>query len=812
MGASNASGYDIDYSCKFKDGASGGKLTRTQGTPTGNKAFTYSFWFKGKSDMAGLNDNKDFGFLDAISSDNDFISMGRLNGRFSFALRGGTGSGGYLVTTQLLQDPASWYHMVCAVDTSLNTGTDRMRMYKNGTEITAFDTDTIPAQDYVLENFNTSGVSLKIGQESGSYPGGAYMAEIHFIDGQQLTPSSFGELDADTNQWKAIKYDGTYGDNGFFLEFDSSGALGTDTSGNGNNFTVANMTANNQMIDTPQNSTGGNFATLNPLAVGYEEPLLSEGNLKMVGDNGSNDPYFQSATIGASSGKWYAEFLLGSAGENAVIGVMGTSMASYAGNYVGNTSNTGTGYYPTGGTIFNIDNVGNTDTAPAAAVEGDIIGVLLDLDDSAGKIYFYKNNTILDTGIANDAANSYDLKAADPMWTFAMARNSGVTTMYANFGADSSFAGLKTAQGNTDSNDCGDFYYTPPAGYLALCTNNLADPSIALPGENFNSILYTGDGGTSQAETGVGFQPDLVWGKAFVDNKPPWLFDSVRGVQKLIESSSGGAQTTPTDMLNSFDSDGFTHGNQSAIGGNGNNYIAWNWKAGGAGVANTSGSIDSTVSANTTSGFSVVTYTGEDNAGDTVGHGLSQAPELILVKDLTTAEDWQGYDAEGGPTKYIQLNDAGGYATDTTRWNDTAPTTTVFSLGTSDKVNDAGDEYVAYCFHSVEGYSKIAGYTGNGNANGAFIYTGFEPKFLMCKKTNGSGGWAMIDRVRYPNNVVRNKLWANLNDGVVTAEDIVDFNSNGFKWRIGDSTYNGSNDTYLFLAFAEIPFKTSNAI
>ena len=409
-----------------------------------------------------------------------------------------------------------------------------------------------------------------------------------------------------------------------------------------------------------------------------------------------------------------------------------------------------------------------------------------------------------------------------------------------NFGQDSSFAGEKSSgsANATDANGIGDFYYTPPAGALAFCTKNLSDPSIALPGEHFNSILYTGDGGTTQAETGVGFQPDLVWGKAFVDNKPPWLFDSVRGVQKLLESSAGSIETTQTDMLNVFDADGFTHGNQSAIGGNGNNYIAWSWKAGGAptatnsaGVGNvpTAGSVKindansgsalagtiaaTKLSANTTSGFSIVKFEGNGSSGATVAHGLSQAPELVIVKATDAAESWYTGSTVGTLdfTDYMRINSASGTADDLAKWNDTDPSASVVTFGNDGSTNGNGVNFLLYNFHSVDGYLKVGIYTGNGNVDGQFVYTGFEPKFLMCKRTSGSAGWPIMDRVRYPSNVVSNKLFINLNDGVVTAEPIVDFNSNGFKWRINDSSFNGSGDNYLFIAFAVNPFKTSNA-
>ena len=266
-------------------------------------------------------------------------------------------------------------------------------------------------------------------------------------------------------------------------------------------------------------------------------------------------------TIPLVTGKWYCEFMPGS-GNNAGNGVSGDND-----NEMWNGAAT-----PQGGSshIFywydgnkNID--GTATSYGDTYTNGDIIGMALNLDDS--KVTFYKNNVS-----QREITFTGNIINAHVFIPSGMAQNGNI---YFNGGTDSTFFDVKTAQNNPDANGYGDFYYTPPAGYLAICSKNLHAPSIKKPSEYFNSILYTGDGGTDQEETGVGFQPDLVWGKAFVDSKAPWLFDSVRGVQKLIESSSSGAQTTPTDMLNAFDSDGFTHGNQSAIGGNGNNYIHW---------------------------------------------------------------------------------------------------------------------------------------------------------------------------------------------------------------------------------------------
>ena len=332
---------------------------------------------------------------------------------------------------------------------------------------------------------------------------------------------------------------------------------------------------------------------------------------------------------------------------------------------------------------------------------------------------------------------------------------------------------------------------------------------------------------------------DLVWIKQRDGTKPNNVFDSVRGPSSVLESNDTSAADTTGDRLNSFDADGFDISGNSNVNWDTKTFVAWNWKAGGAPTADNSAGAGATptagsvkidgsnlgsalagdiaatrISANTTSGFSIVSYTGADVAGNTVAHGLSQAPELIIVKDLWSTEDWQGYDVMGGPTKYIQLNDNGGYATDTTRWNDTAPTASVFSLGTSDKVNDAGDTYVAYCFHTIEGYSKIGNYTGNGVDNaGPFVYLGFQPAWVLIKATSAARDWWISDNKRDPfnDNDIR-ILWPNeINAEANYTNYDMDYVSNGFKVMGDNNKVNENNTTYLYLAYAESPFKTTNA-
>tara|TARA_B100000427_G_C15420659_1_gene556246 strand:- start:27 stop:1058 length:1032 start_codon:yes stop_codon:yes gene_type:complete len=318
----------------------------------------------------------------------------------------------------------------------------------------------------------------------------------------------------------------------------------------------------------------------------------------------------------------------------------------------------------------------------------------------------------------------------------------------------------------------------------------------------FNTKLYTGNSGT-QAITGVGHQPDLVWIKNRNDtnNQSHVLYDAVRGVTKYISSNSTAVEGTETAGVTAFGTDGFTVGNTVTVN-TGFNYVAWNWKANGTGSSNSNGSITSTVSANTTSGFSIVKYTGT-GANATVGHGLGVAPKMILVKKISgSADDWLVYHSGMGATKYMKLNNTVAGTTASVAWNDTAPTTTVFSLGSSSVPNANGEDYIAYCFADKTGYSKFASYQGNGNADGAFVYTGFAVKFLMVKEYGATGNWLMWDSTN--RNWNRTYKMANSSDVENSADNVsIDLLSNGFKFRGNAGDSNGSGNSILYMAFGQ---------
>ena len=334
---------------------------------------------------------------------------------------------------------------------------------------------------------------------------------------------------------------------------------------------------------------------------------------------------------------------------------------------------------------------------------------------------------------------------------------------------------------------------------------------IDKPSDYFNTKLYTGNSSTN-AITGVGFQPDLVWIKDRDDTSFHTLFDSIRGATKRIFTNSTDAEDTVSNSLTSFDSDGFTLGSHGGTNSN-TNHVSWNWKAGGTASSNTDGSITSNVSASTTSGFSIVSYTGTGNADETVGHGLGVAPSMIIVKRRSgDAGDWRCYHKSLGEDYLIRLNLTNA-SLDNPSWNDTAPTSSVFSIGTNGDVNTSGGNHIAYCFAEKQGFSKFGSYIGNGSASdGTFVYTGgMKPAFVMIKRTDAADGWIMFDNKRSSFNIVDKNVQANSSNSETTY-GYLDFTSNGFKLRMNGASANGSGANYIYMCFAENPFVSSTGV
>jgi hypothetical protein len=345
-----------------------------------------------------------------------------------------------------------------------------------------------------------------------------------------------------------------------------------------------------------------------------------------------------------------------------------------------------------------------------------------------------------------------------------------------------------------------------------LPTPTIGATTATQASQYFAPVIYSGDGTTGRS-IAVGFQPDFTWIKTRSPADWHVLDDSVRGAGKIMASNSTQAEVTDTTAFNAFNSNGFVVGTSAGWHTNrtGGTYVAWNWKGNGSGSTNTSGSITSTVSANTTSGFSIVTYTGT-GANATVGHGLGVAPKMIIVKTRATANDWYVYNENVGNTKYLRLNTIEAAGT-FNLWQNTSPTSSVFYLATDGTVNGNGGTYVAYCFAAVAGFSAFGSYTGNGSSDGPFIYTGFRPAYLLIKFQTGTTSWMVLDNPRSSYfNVAKNKLYPDTTDAEATdAENGVDLVSNGFKIRTGNNKSNDPGATYIYVAFAENPFKYSLA-
>ena len=802
--------YEIDNSLRFNPSESA-YLSRTPSA--GNrKTWTFSTWIKRGNlgiDIDLLHAYADsgersqlvFAADDTIKFDFDDYTANRLT------------------TTQSFRDASAWYHIVLAVDTTQGTAANRVKIYVNGNQITAFSAASYPSENE--DGHINSAIQHEISSYdgSGSYLDG-YLAEVNFIEGTALDASYFGET-GDYGEWKPKKYSGAYGNEGFYLDFKSSGVgtassstVGADRSGNDNHWTSTNITATDQMLDTPTN----NFATLNPLV--KTTTVLSEGNLRAAYQQGGDSVAVATMSLTQKS---YCEFrnLTNGAGGVGIYADRGENLL-----WVGvNGDSTGHSMqYRLSGLSY-IDGASNG--ANMAATDGDdILGMAY--DPATGKFFLSRNGTF----VANNAGGAGNpATGANPFFTidgpyeaffaFGMDETSGGVM---NFGQDSSFAGNNTAQGNTDGKGQGDFFYEPPSGYLALCTKNLPEPAV-IPSKHFNTILYTGNDNDNHAITGVGFQPDFLWIKNRGTTDIHELVDAARGQfsggNGLGRLRSNDTTAEIDSTIEGFTADGFTlDGDNTGYNGDGGNYVAWNWKANGSGSSNTNGSIDSTkTSANVDAGFSIVSFTGTNDNGATIGHGLSKAPEMLIVKARSASgENWRVYhsglanygtDAE---TDVINLNLTDAVSDAASIWNDTAPTSSVFSVGEDGGVNADGTTYVAYCFHSVDGHLDVGSYIGNGNAEGTFVHTGFRVAMVIRKRIDDTTHWHINDNARIGFNGAGSNL--SLRPNVVDDEDDadrIDLLSNGFKVRTTSGDANNNNSPFIYIAFAETPFKYSNA-
>ena len=780
-------GYQIDNSLRFNSGDSA-YLSRTPASAGNRKTWTYSFWTK----LSGKVNNRG-AFLDVFSDANNWFAffLDTTSGLVAkirlYQVEAGTDYG--YTTDALFRDVSAWYHIVVAVDTTQATASNRVKLYINGNQITFNQVFGDYPQNY--DTWVNSTVLHKIGKytDNGNHFDG-YMSEKYLIDGQALSPTDFGEFDEDSGIWKPIEYTGSYGTNGFYLDFENSGSLGADQSGNGNNFTPTNLASTDQVIDTPTN----NFCVTNPL-LPYDTAQFSQGNLRIT--QSSNNADGIRGTIGVKTGKWYWEIYNG--GGNASPGIATESATTK--NYIGSDSY-GWSYFRDG-TKYTND---SASSYGASFTSGDVIGVALNMDSN--QITFYKNNVsqgVAFTGLPDEH-----------MFPGISTSNTLSVTNIANFGQDSSFAGSKTRQNNSDENGYGDFYYAPPSGYLALCTQNLAtelSPTIDDGSAYFHTQLYNGDGTSSNPITNDAnagdFQPDFLWIKCRSEARDHQITDSTRGGNIGLRPNSTIAEFSGASTQ--FDSDGFTllDSSNTINGLSPRTYVAWQWKANaGSTSSNTDGTKTTTVQASQTSGFSIVTYNGLTD-GQTIGHGLGGTVEMIILKRRDGTSNWHTWhQGLGDGNNYIYLNTTGAKQNDSYEYISNIGSSTVQLQGSSIFKNDT----VGYFFRGIEGYSKFGSYTGNGSTDGTFVYTGFRPAFVLTKRTDTNGySWGMADSKRSPYNQANEHLFANAIDAEYTTLDKKDLLSNGFKHRT--NLYgNLSGGTYIYMAFAENPFVSSTGI
>jgi hypothetical protein len=799
--------YEIENSLRSNP-ADLAELSRTFGTATSRTTFTISFWAKKSS--AGQT-------LTNIMAKEVSAASEEYVGFYLDSIRvynGATGSPG-ISSVEVDRDLSAWFHYLIAVDTTQATASDRIRIYKNGTEV-AYGTNSNPSQNQNL-TINSSGLHkitnfASTTYSDSTYRWNGYLAEFVFIDGTAYAPTDLGENK--NGVWVPKDPSGlTYGNNGFWLKFDNASSLGTDSSGNGNNWTVTNYTSSDQMIDTPTN----NFATL-PMGsprTGYV-PTVSEGNLKYVTQNSTGTVC---GTGIPRSGVWYVEWQSPNCYPgNGYRGYFGLTTVTN-----GDKLSSSSSYWLTqsaGKTYVGSDYINygtGVGTGTNSLGPGDIGSLTIDMDNL--EITFRLNNSVVASGVTiQDAPHTFCLLGDG---TSSRPEN---TIFNINFGQNGDFNGYETAQGNTDENGIGDFYYAPPSGALALCTANLPEPTIGpnigdtavagLPEEQFNILLYEGNSTNDRDITGVGFDPDLGIFKNR-DEAYGWIIvDRNRGDGWSLGFDTG-VQESGTGKFDSFITDGYRIDSHPGL--NRSSIVNYSWKAGGTASSNTDGNITSNVSANTDAGISIVTYTGS-SSGISVGHGLSSAPEMIIWKAQGTpngfGRHWIVWTKDLTSTNYILYLSLSNAETNVTAGSvlSSSPTATTFSLGTEPSVNWNAENYVSYCFHSVEGFSSIGSYTGNGSDDGSFIYTGFRPAFFLIKATNTTGNWQLWDASRDSYNVMDTKLFPDLTNAEQTNSTYyIDFVSNGIKLRSNASMSNQSGINFIYMAFAENPFKYANA-
>ena len=770
-------GYQISRSVRLRRSASA-YFNRTPASAGNRKTWTWSGWVKfGDVSTTGrclfgtlvTSSYTTFG-INVSGQGTATIGMESVSGTTTILSRA--------YTNAVIRDPSAWYHIIFAVDTTNATASDRLKIYFNGVRMSVTEPYVAALNTDHFVNQASVNHALMAGYTT-SYATDGYLTEVNFIDGQSLGESSFGEFDSITGVWKPKKYGGSYGTNGFYLNFSdpsaaTATAIGKDYSGNGNNWTPNNISVTagvtyDSMLDVPTmwidgGTNRGNYCVMNPLKIYSTTIPLSNGNLQ-ASDSSASWSCASATMRTPTSGKWYWEVTA-----TAITSTQGFICAASEVAADGSVPNHNSGYYRSSGSIANL--VGTVQTAGASYTSGDVIGVAVDVD--AGTVQFYKNN------VAQGANPSFSFTAGSVIVPSLIGENlAGTKTFNCNFGQRP-------------------FAYTPPTGFKALNTQNLPDPTIKKPNQYMDATTWAGNGSTQTITNSGSMQPDLVWIKRRNAAASHMLYDSLRTLGSPLSSDTTAADPSSTlGMLTSFNSNGFGvavgAGTNNSTNGSGDTFVGWQWKKGA------------------TQGFDIVTYTGVGGSAS-FNHSLGVKPAFMIVKGRSNAGNSADvYHKDLGATKGIYLDLTNAAATNSVFWNNTEPTSTQFTVGATNNANGTGFTYVAWLWAEVAGFSKFGSYTGNGSADGPFVYCGFRPRFIMWKRTDSATSWGILDTSRDTYNVSGLGLYPNLSNAETDDRPEFDILSNGFKWRSTYPSGNASGGTYIFAAFAENPFKNSLA-
>ena len=814
----------IERSVRFNN-ADGQVLQRTPSVAGNRKKWTFSAWIK-RSKLEA--EQRIFGGK-ANASHIYFASNDELT--WDLANVDSGSASGNLNTQQVFRDISGWYHLVCALDTDESTANNRMRMYINGTELTGFGTRTNPSSGYATNAINDTSLHT-IGRRTSDQGSDGMrfdgdMAEINFIDGQQYDPSYFGFTDGQTNIWMPKRYVGSYGTNGFRLDFNdnsSTTALSIDKSPNGNdfanyNFSVSAGAGNDSVIDSPTN----NFCTWNSSFGNPGSYLVpTDGNLQCNGVSGNNHNR-QQATKVLYSGKWYCELKMVSGYSSADGTIRSGVCTPNAGHRTSNNDGLGyensnnfttVTYAPHEGVVYEYTT--SKISSLTTFANGDVMGIALDLDND--RFFVSKNGTFFSNGTGTQ----------DPVTGTNPLYSGGVLTSRKDLDGFVIATGVYSDKVVTADFGQQGFAYTPPTGFKAISSKNFvpSTPAFRNPKRHFDIVTFTGNGSTGQSITSLQFQPDVIWFKSRSNTRNHTLWNSVMGRTNATFVDATNMQFTSASGrdLASFDPHGFTVGepeNSSSTNANGETSVAWCWKGGGnshtynidgvgyataAAAGLDGGTIDPTgASINTQSGLSILTYNGSGSeTTGTIAHGLGKVPKWCLFKRRDASGNWMVYHASLGNTHNYYLNTSDTSQDDSHAFADTSPTSSLFTLGISAFLHYSSGSYIAYLWTDIPGFSKFGSYVGNGNSNGQYVYLGFRPAYILIKR-NASESWIIADFKRNSNDRTSpadSYLLADTS-GAESTGIIYDLVQNGVKFQ--SNSQNESGSVYHYAAFADSP-------